>query len=76
MSTLPDGLIFEFAVDRKGLNIDVARRDLVRCKNCKYAQPCLNWKGDVNPDKVSCDHNRRMTYKLNDFCSYGERKED
>ena len=50
---------------------------VVRCKNCKYfnlqSMECEN-------DAVSTDHEGGASYSLNfyldDFCSYGERKDN
>ena len=48
--------------------------EVVRCKDCKYC----HWRLGVGSD-VFCVRDGRgmyfMTFKGNDFCSYGERKE-
>ena len=45
---MPDGLIFEYEVDRKGVSITCTQRELVKCRHCKYAQltPVLTGKDD------------------------------
>ena len=34
MSRLPDGLIFEYEVDRKGIEIICTQSELIKCKHC------------------------------------------
>lgn len=72
MSRLLDGVIFEFATDRKGVNIDVIKRDLVYCKHCKYASPSYNWRGEMIPNKVKCNYELGSLRGLEEFCSAGE----
>lgn len=56
----------------KCLHKDVV--EVVRCKDCKYYKV-------GNPNADYCYHERYedlsqgVSYKPNDFCSYGERKE-
>ena len=44
--------------------------EVIRCKGCKYC----------DPENLHCDHPMGTTFpfprKLNDFCSYGERKDN
>lgn len=66
MSSLPDGLIFEFSCDRKGKNLKADERELVKCKNCYYSDQIRDdfycYKGET-VCKVESDH----------FCSYGRK---
>lgn len=49
-------------------NIDAV--DVVRCRDCRYGHQYTN-------DKVHCSLGNDMyAYKPNDYCSYGERRED
>ncbi len=44
--------------------------EVVRCKDCKYGHQYTN-------DKVHCSLGNDMyAYRPNDYCSYGERRED
>lgn len=47
---------------------------VVRCKDCKYIYTIGSYPFVV----CSCTHNKGLgdNVKLNDFCSYGERKEE
>lgn len=47
---------------------------VVRCRDCKYIYTIGSYPFVV----CSCTHNKGLgdNVKLNDFCSYGERKED
>ena len=60
-----------FAVDQDDI-VDAATVDavqVVRCKDCRFL-------GDENIGLHDCDHFRGpMRVELDDFCSYGERKE-
>ena len=76
MAQLPDGMIFEFNLDRKGVKLDVIKRDLVYCKHCKNAIPSINWCGEVSSDQVHCNYGLGSLRKLNDFCSSGEKREE
>lgn len=42
---------------------------LVRCKDCTY------WE-QAKPDSGSCNRAFEITAYANDFCSYGERKDE
>lgn len=44
--------------------------EVVRCKDCKYAKP-MSFKG-----YFMCKRHHKYCRKSDDFCSYGERKEE
>lgn len=48
MSYLPDGLIFEYDLDRKGIHITCTQSELVKCRHCKHAQSTYMFADD-NP---------------------------
>ena len=43
--------------------------EVVRCKDCKYAKP-MSFKG-----YFMCKRHHKYCRKADDFCSYGERRE-
>lgn len=45
---------------------------VVRCKDCKF----LNRKEAYGDEWKECTHYPQHHIRLNDFCSYGERKEE
>lgn len=47
---------------------------VVRCKDCKHL--VLTEEGEHNPDDCVCDYWMTDGLKDDDFCSYGERKEN
>jgi len=76
MSRLLDGLIFEFAVDRKGLNIDIEKRDLVYCKHCKYAKEHIDDEANRHTS-LRCEYaHLNLNVADKHFCSAGEVRED
>lgn len=70
-TTLEDTPMYEFAqclVDYLVENYGVDVPDIVRCKDCAYAI-------EPNEGYVYCATNDKC-FKFNDFCSYGERKDE
>lgn len=70
MSKLPDGMVFTYALDRKGVALGIQQKELVMCRNCKYwwspeatahQTPGCKWRGDEVPSPT-------------DFCSYGKKR--
>ena len=47
--------------------------EVVRCKDCEYGEFCLNLAG---AEYVSCKLDDCSARKPEEFCSYGERKND
>lgn len=72
MAQLPDGLIFEYKVDRKGIEIICTQSELIKCKHC------------MNIDELSAEERKNhylARYKCtltgaivneDDFCSRAE----
>ena len=76
MGRLPNGVIIEFATDRKEVNVDVIKRDLVYCKHCKNAEPSVNWCGEVSDNQIHCTYGLGSLRGLEEFCSAGEVREE
>lgn len=47
--------------------------EVVRCKDCVSGELCLNLQG---AEYVVCELDENHVWLPNDFCSYGERRED
>ena len=76
MAQLPDGMIFEFAVDRKGLNIDVEKRDLVYCKHCKYSKEYID-DDTSRRTSLRCEYaHLNLNVADKHFCSAGVIREE
>lgn len=72
MANLPDGLIFEFDVDYKGIQINVVKRDLVYCKHCKYAKEYID-NDTCKCSSLRCEYgNTNINVADRHFCSVGE----
>ena len=46
--------------------------EIVRCEDCKH---CLHYPGGWSISGYVCDCRSEAIWKLDDFCSYGERKD-
>ena len=48
--------------------------ELVQCKDCKYK--VVTDDGEYNPEDIVCNYWDSDGLSENDYCSYGERKDD
>ena len=48
--------------------------EVVRCKDCRFKT--LTQDGEYNPEDIVCEFFMTDGMQENDFCSYGERKEE
>ena len=77
MAKLPDGLIFEFELDHKGINLTCTQRELVKCGHCKH----LSERGTYikNYDEYTEYHLCNLTrcnVTYDHFCAEGKRISD
>ena len=47
--------------------------EVVRCKDCKHCT--LTKEGEFNPEDIVCGYFMTDGMQANDYCSYGERRE-
>jgi hypothetical protein len=48
--------------------------EVVRCKDCRFKT--LTQDGEYNPEDIVCEFFMTDGMQENDFCSYGERREE
>ena len=78
MAKLPDGLIFEYELDHKGINITCTERELVMCRNCKHFlpyEPCIGgtYQGcEEIEGRDGCPLEVYETF----WCAFGEKSEN
>lgn len=72
MAQLPDGLIFEYEIDHKGVNLTAIQRELIKCKHCAYA--ALKMNVDYKPTLYCKMYNDYIVEEH--FCAYAEKIEN
>lgn len=75
MAQLPDGLIFEYELDHKGINLTCTQRELVKCKHCEYFLPyehCVGgyYEGCAKMDGID---GAPLEVSKEFFCAYGKK---
>ena len=48
--------------------------EVVRCKDCIYKT--VTKDGEYNPEDIVCEYHMSDGFDSDDYCSYGERKDD
>lgn len=71
---LPDGMVFMYYPDRKGIKINIEYVELIKCKHCKHCVEGITF----GIHWLRCEQNRDAMKDVNenDWCCWAEREEE